>query len=163
MGCQVRNGSLWAVPVATDALSRQRLRKHSVGSDTWPLAVVFTGLSPRCTLDVGCLFHFACSRRKLLFSLLPSYRLHRFDPLSQRTVVLFLFKVVLGGDMLAGVLSPHSSSRVYCGAAIIRPGCVTLCRPSRRTVQVRLRGPRSQALPGPPFRRLATTTDEKCG
>ena len=60
-------------------------------------------------------------------------------------------------------VSPHFSSLVCCAAAIIRPGCVTLRRPPRRTARVRLRGPRSQALPGRPFRRLATTSDEKCG
>ena len=59
--------------------------------------------------------------------------------------------------------NPHFSSLVCCAAAIIRPGCVTLRRPPRRTARVRLRGPRSQALPGRPFRRLATTSDEKCG
>ncbi len=60
-------------------------------------------------------------------------------------------------------LNPHFSSPVYYVAAIIRPGCVSLGRPPRRTVQVRLRRPRSQALPGRPLRRLATTGDEKCG
>ncbi len=59
--------------------------------------------------------------------------------------------------------NPHFSSPVYYVAAIIRPGCVSLGRPPRRTVQVRLRRPRSQALPGRPLRRLATTGDEKCG
>ena len=60
-------------------------------------------------------------------------------------------------------LSPHFSSLVYCVAANIRPGFVTLCRPPRRTARVRLRGPRSQALPGRLLRRLATTSDEKSG
>ncbi len=60
-------------------------------------------------------------------------------------------------------LSPHFSSLVYYVAAIIRPGCVLLRRPPRRTARVRLRGPRSQALPGRPLRRLATTSDEKSG
>ena len=60
-------------------------------------------------------------------------------------------------------LNPHFSSLVYCVAAIIRPGCVMLGRPPRRTVKVRLRRPRSQALPGRRLRRLATTTDEKSG
>ncbi len=59
--------------------------------------------------------------------------------------------------------NPHFSSLVYCGPAIIRPGCVSLGRPSRRTVKVRLRWARSQALPGRPLWRLATTSDEKCG
>ena len=59
--------------------------------------------------------------------------------------------------------SPDFSSLVYCAAAIIRPGCVTLGRPPRRTVKVRLRRPRSQALPGRPLQRLATTSDEKSG
>ncbi len=62
-----------------------------------------------------------------------------------------------------GRASPHFSSLVYCVAANIRPGCVTLSRPPRRTARVRLRGPRSQALPGRPLRRLATTSDEKSG
>ena len=62
-----------------------------------------------------------------------------------------------------GDTNPHFSSLVYCVAAIIRPGCVTLRRPPRRTARVRLRGPRSQALPGRPLRRLATTSDEKSG
>ena len=52
---------------------------------------------------------------------------------------------------------------VDCVAANIRPGFVTLGRPLRRTARVRLRGPRSQALPGRPLRRLATTSDEKSG
>ena len=38
-----------------------------------------------------------------------------------------------------------------------------LGRPPRRTARVRLRRPRSQALPGRPLRRLATTSDEKSG
>ena len=59
--------------------------------------------------------------------------------------------------------SPHFSSLVYCVAAIIHPGCVSLGRPPRRTVKVRLRRPRSQALPGRPLQRLATTSDEKFG
>ena len=59
--------------------------------------------------------------------------------------------------------NPDFSSLVYCAAAIIRPGCVTLGRPPRRTVKVRLRWPRSQALPGRPLQRLATTSDEKSG
>ena len=59
--------------------------------------------------------------------------------------------------------NPHFSSPVYYVAAIIRPGCVSLGRPPRRTVQVRLRRPRSQALPGRHLRRLTTTGDEKCG
>jgi len=59
--------------------------------------------------------------------------------------------------------NPHFSSLVYCAAAIIRPGCVALGRPPRRTVKVRLRRPRPQALPGRPLRRLATTSDEKSG
>ena len=59
--------------------------------------------------------------------------------------------------------NPHFSSLVYCVAANIRPGCVTLGRPPRRTARLRLRGPRSQALPGRPLRRLATTSDEKSG
>ena len=63
----------------------------------------------------------------------------------------------------SSVLSPHFSPLVYCVAANIRPGCVTLCRPPRRTARVRLRGPRSQALPGRLLRRLATTSDEKSG
>ena len=41
--------------------------------------------------------------------------------------------------MLPPQSSPHFSSLVYCDAAIIRPGCVMLGRPPRRTVQVRLR------------------------
>ena len=38
-----------------------------------------------------------------------------------------------------------------------------LGRPPRRTARVRLRRPRSQALPGRRLRRLATTVDEKSG
>ena len=64
-----------------------------------------------------------------------------------------------GSNLLAMVSNPHFSSLVCCVAAIIRPGC----RPPRRTARVRLRGPRSQALPGRPLRRLATTSDEKSG
>ena len=59
--------------------------------------------------------------------------------------------------------SPHFSHPVCCEAAIIRPDCVMLRRPPRRTVKVRLRGPRSQALSGRRFRPLATTGYEKCG
>jgi len=57
--------------------------------------------------------------------------------------------------------SPHFSSPVYYGAAIIRPGCVSLGRPHRRNVKVRLRWPRSQALPGRRLGRLATTGGEE--
>ncbi len=64
---------------------------------------------------------------------------------------------------LLATASPDFSSLVYCVAANVRPGCVTLGRPPRRTARVRLRGPRSQALPGRPLRRLATTSDEKSG
>ncbi len=69
----------------------------------------------------------------------------------------------LGKVILARIFSPHFSSLVYCAAAIIRPGRVTLGRPPRRTVKVRLRWPRSQALPGRPLPRLTTTSDEKFG
>ena len=61
------------------------------------------------------------------------------------------------------VIEYRLSSLVYYVAAIIRPGCVSLRRPPRRTARVRLRGPRSQALPGRPLRRLATTSGEKSG
>ena len=65
--------------------------------------------------------------------------------------------------MSVSTANPDFSSLVDCVAANIRPGCVTLCRPPRRAARVRLRGPRSQALPGWPLRRLATTSDEKSG
>ncbi len=52
---------------------------------------------------------------------------------------------VVPGIANLAAASPHFSSLVYCAAAIIRPGCVTLGRPPRRTVKVRLRWPRSQA------------------
>ena len=47
-------------------------------------------------------------------------------------------------ETISDPLNPHFSSLVYCVAANIRPGCVTLCRPPRRTARVRLRGALSE-------------------
>jgi hypothetical protein len=59
--------------------------------------------------------------------------------------------------------NPHFSRVSYCDGESIRSDCVTLRRPPRRTVQVRLRRPRSQALSERRLHRLVTKILEKCG
>ncbi len=64
-------------------------------------------------------------------------------------------------------LNPHLSLLLYRVAANIRPGCAKLCGPPRRLSEydcgARHEWYQSQALPGRPLWRLATTSDEKCG
>ncbi len=61
------------------AVPRQWMRRNSAGSHTRPPAVVSTGLSPVCTLDVGFLFHFAVLPAETRIVLLSGFHIDSME------------------------------------------------------------------------------------
>ncbi len=91
-----------------------------------------------------------------------------------------VFQVLFVKNLISGDTSPaaHSETRALTcishhlstasaspsperSEEMIRPDCVALLRPPRRTARVRLRGPRSRALSDRPFRRVTRVSRDE--
>ena len=146
----------------------ETIQQGSTGAFGTSVRKIFLVRTHECFPGVGCVEPFRDAQQQLILRLCiensgrpPGLALRARRADSPENQVLFPWPNPSDPGPGLPRLGPHLSSPVYYVATVIPPGRVPRGPPPRRTVQVRLRRPWSQALTGWRLRRLAKTGDER--